>query len=264
MLDSARRDAAEALRRSYDEGRPIDRLSRAYPDFDVADAYAVQLEQVRGWQTAGRTLAGHKVGLTSLAVQRQLCVDQPDFGHLFEDMFVLSGEPVPAGTFLQPRVEPEIAFVLGRDLAGPGVTVADAIRAVDVVLASLEIVDSRIADWDITLTDTIADNASSGGVVLGTLPRRPHELDLRLLGAVLYRNGRIAHTGAGASVLGSPISSLVWLANTLGRLGTTLRAGQVVLPGAITPMVPGRPGDTVTAVFAGLGSVTARFAPALG
>ena len=264
MLDSARREAAHALLRSYDQGQAIPQLSATYPGLDVEDAYAIQLEQVRAWEAAGRSVAGHKVGLTSLAVQKQLGVNQPDFGHLFSDMFVLSGAPVPSGTFIQARVEPEIAFVLKTDLAGPGVSVADAIRAVDFVVASLEIVDSRIADWNITLTDTIADNASSGGVVLGTRPQRLGDVDLRLTGATLYRNGRLLHTGAGASVLGSPISSLVWLANTLGRLGTTLRAGQVVLPGAITPMVPGRPGDTVTAVFAGLGSVTARFEPAIG
>lgn len=262
MLDNTRRTAAGSLLRAYETAQAIEPLSSTYPDLDLDDAYAIQLDQVASWEAAGRRIAGHKVGLTSLAVQTQLGVNQPDFGHLFEDMFVLSGEPIPAGTFLQPRVEPEIAFVLKEDLSGPGVTIAAAIRAVDFVLGSLEIVDSRIADWKITLVDTVADNASSGGVVLGTKPMRLEDADLRLLGAVMYRNGRIEHTGAGAAVLGSPISSLVWLANTLGRLGTTLKAGQVVLPGAITSLIPARPGDTLTAVFAGLGAVTARFAPA--
>jgi 2-keto-4-pentenoate hydratase len=262
MLDNARGEAAQLLLRSYELRQPIPPLSDTYPDLDIEDAYAIQLEQAKAWLASGRKVAGHKVGLTSRAVQAQLGVNQPDFGHLLSDTFYLSGEPIPPGTFMQPRVEPEISFVLKQDLAGPGITIAEAIRAVDCVIGSLEIVDSRIAEWNIKLTDTVADNASAGGVVLGTKPVRIEDMDLRLAGAVLYRNGRIQHTGAGAAVLGSPISSLVWLANTLGRLGTTLKAGQVILPGAITPMVAAGPGDTITALFAGLGSVTAQFAPA--
>ncbi len=260
MLDKYRHEAAQLLLQAYEQGQPIAPLSQTFPDIDLQDAYAIQLEQIDAWKKSGKTVIGHKVGLTSLAVQKQLGVNQPDFGHLTNDMFYLSGQPIPVGTFLQPRVEPEIAFVLKKSLSGPNVTVAEAIQAVDFVVASLEIVDSRIADWKISLTDTVADNASSGGVVLGTKPLKLEEVDLRLLGAVLYKNGQIQHSGAGASVLGSPISSLVWLANTLGRLGTTLEAGEVVIPGAITPMVSAAPGDTITAVFAGLGSVTAQFA----
>ncbi len=260
MIDQHRHDAAAALRNAYETGATIPPLSQTYADLDLDEAYAIQLLQVDEWRKDGKTVLGHKVGLTSLAVQKQLGVNQPDFGHLTNDMFYLSGQPIAPELFLQPRVEPEIAFVLKEPLRGPNVTVAEAIRAVDFVLASLEIVDSRIADWKITLTDTVADNASSGGVVLGTRPMKLEVVDLRTLGAVLYKNGRIQHTGAGASVLGSPISSLVWLANTLGHLGTTLEAGEVVIPGAITPMIPAAPGDTITAVFAGLGSVTAQFA----
>lgn len=260
MLDSKRAEAANALLGAYRSRLPIPPLSTTFDGLDLEDAYAIQLSQVDQWLKDGKTVLGHKVGLTSLAVQKQLGVNQPDFGHLTNDMFFLSGEPISGNQFIQPRVEPEIAFVLKAPLRGPNVTAAEAIRAVDFVLASLEIVDSRIADWKITLTDTVADNASSGGVVLGTRPMKLDEIDLRTLGAVLYKNGRIQHTGAGASVLGSPISSLVWLANTLGRLGTTLEAGEVVIPGAITPMVPAVAGDTITAVFAGLGSVTAQFA----
>jgi 2-keto-4-pentenoate hydratase len=262
MLDRSRSEAVQLLLGAYESGNPVAPLSTTFPDIDLEDAYAIQLEQIEDWKRHGRRVIGHKVGLTSLAVQKQLGVSQPDFGHLMDDMFYLSGEPIPAAAFMQPRVEPEIAFVLKKPLRGPGVTVAEAIAAVDFVLAALEIVDSRIANWQIQLTDTVADNASSGGVVLGTKPVRLDEIDLRLLGAVLYKNGRIQHSGAGAAVLGSPISSLVWLANTLGRLGTTLEAGEVVIPGAITPLVPASPGDTVTATFAALGSVTATFASA--
>ncbi len=260
MLDKSRHEAAQLLLQAYAQGKPIAPLSQTFPEIDLEDAYAIQLEQIDAWKKTGKNVIGHKVGLTSLAVQKQLGVNQPDFGHLTDDMFYLSGAPIPVGAFLQPRVEPEIAFVLKKSLKGPNVTVAEAIQAVDYVVASLEIVDSRIADWKITLTDTVADNASSGGVVLGTKPMKLDDVDLRTLGAILYKNGQIQQTGAGASVLGSPITALVWLANTLGRLGTTLEAGEVVIPGAITPRVPAAPGDTITAVFAGLGSVTAQFA----
>lgn len=259
MLETARREATQALLGAYAHG-PIAPLSETFPDIDIEDAYAIQLAQVEQWVASGRRIGGTKVGLTSLAIQKQLGVGQPDFGHLMDDTFYLSEEEIPVSAFLQPRIEPEIAFVLKHDLTGPGVTPAQAVQAIDYALASMEIVDSRVADWKIKITDTIADNASCGGVVLGSHPMRIDAQDLRLTGAVLYRNGQIVHTGAGAAVMGSPISALVWLANTLGRLGTTLKAGSVVLPGAITPMIPVTPGDIVTATFAGMGSVTARFA----
>lgn len=259
MLDKDRSRAAELLLGAYETGQAIPPLTDNFESIDLEDAYAIQLQQVEIWQAQGRKVVGHKVGLTSVQVQRQLGVSQPDFGHLFDDMFHLSGEEIPVGTYLQPKVEPEIAFVLKKSLSGPGVTIADAIGAVDYVIASLEIVGSRIADWKIKLADTIADNASSGGVVLGSRPLKVDATDLRTLGAVLYKNGQIVQTGAGAAVLGSPISSLVWLANTLGRLGTSLEAGSIVLPGAITPMVTAEPGDVITADFSLLGNVTAVF-----
>lgn len=252
--------AAKLLLDSYSSGQTIPPLTSHFSNIDLEASYAIQLSQVETWIKQGRKIVGHKVGLTSVQVQKQLGVDQPDFGHLFSDMFHLSGEEIKVGTYLQPRAEPEIAFVLKKALTGPGLTVADAIGAIDYVIGSLEIVDSRIADWKITLADTIADNASSGGVVLGTRPIKVTDANLSTLGAVLYKNGRIEHSGAGSAVLGSPINSLVWLANTLGKLGTTLEAGSVVLPGAITPMVAAKPGDTITADFGLLGTVTARFA----
>ncbi|OJX67064.1 MAG: 2-keto-4-pentenoate hydratase [Micrococcales bacterium 73-13] len=260
MQEEIDRIAAQLLAARRD-GAPIPPISERIA-LGQDEAYRVQLAQVDAWRREGRRVIGYKVGLTSRAIQRQLGVDQPDFGHLFDDDVVLSGEPIPAGRFIQPRVEPEIAFVLGRGLEGPGVTVADAIRAIDVAVASLEIIDSRIADWRITLPDTIADNASAGAVVLGTAPVALAGRDLRLTGGILRRNGRIVHTGAGAAVLGSPVSALVWLVNTLGRAGTAVEAGSVVLPGAITAAVPAEPGDVISADFAGLGSVTARFAVA--
>jgi 2-keto-4-pentenoate hydratase len=235
-------------------------LAATYSELTIDDAYAIQLAQVDAWRVDGRRVLGRKVGLTSPAMQAQMKVSQPDFGHLMDDMFFAEHVPVPADRFLQPRAEPEVAFVLRRDLTGPGVTVAAAAAAVDFVLPALEIIDSRIADWQIGIVDTIADNASSGGVVLGSTARRIGEMDLRLGGCVLHRNGEIAGTGAGGAVLGSPLNSLAWLANTLGARGEGLRAGQVILPGSITASISFLPGDVITATMAGLGSVTAVIA----
>lgn len=248
-----------ALSGAYTTGAPIEPLSATTPGLTVDDAYAIQLAQVAAWQAEGRRIRGHKVGLTALAMQRQLGVDQPDYGHLFDDMFFLDSAPIPAGRFIAPRVEPEFAFVLSRPLAGPGITIADAIRAVDCVLGSIEIIDSRIADWKIGLVDTIADNASSGGVVLGSRPMRLDELNLVTAGCTLTKNGVVVGTGAGGAVLGSPLNALVWLANRLGDLGTQLDEGAVVLPGSICAAVPVAAGDSVTADFGPLGTVTARF-----
>jgi len=253
--------AAKLLLDAYASGTPIAPLTQTFDGLTIEDAYEIQLAQIGSMVGGGRTIKGMKVGLTSAAMQNLLGVRQPDFGHLLDDFFFLEHEPIPlAGRFLQPRVEPEVAFVLKRPLRGPGVTAHEAIAAIDFVLPALEIVDSRIADWKISIVDTVADNASSGGLVLGSTPTPLHEVDLRLGGCVFRRNGQVVGTGAGGAVLGSPLSSLVWLANTVGALGTALEAGWVVLPGAVTAMVPVTAGDTFTATFGGLGSVTARFA----
>jgi 2-keto-4-pentenoate hydratase len=256
----SRAAAADLLLEAYRTRKPIDPLVDLYPGIEFEDSYEIQLLQIAQRLAGGVTVKGHKVGLTSMAMQRQLGVDQPDYGHLLSDMFYLENVAIPAGTFLQPRVEPEVAFVLRRPLQGPGVTIAEAVAAVDFVLPSLELIDSRIRDWRIGILDTIADNASSGGVVLGSTPVPLDALDLRRSGCVLYRNGEVVGTGAGGAVLGSPLNSLVWLANTVGARGIVLEAGHVVLPGSITASVEVEPGDSFTATFAGLGSVTARFA----
>jgi 2-keto-4-pentenoate hydratase len=252
--------AARQLLDAYGTGKPIPPLTSTYDDMTVEDAYAVQLLQIEERLAAGRLVKGHKVGLTSAAMQRLLGVDEPDYGHLLDDFFHLEHASIPLDRFLQPRIEPEVAFVLAKPLRGPGVTVHEAIAAVDFVLPALEIVDSRIEAWKIGLFDTIADNASSGAVVLGSTPTRLGAVDLRLTGAVMTRNGAVVGTGAGGAVLGSPITSLVWLANTVGARGVTLEAGHVILPGSVCAMVSVAAGDTVTATFGGLGSVTARFA----
>ena len=261
MDDKTRAEAARLLFEAYSNVKPVSPLTSTYDDLTLEDAYAIQLLQIDWFLEQGRRVNGHKVGLTSAAMQRLLGVNQPDYGHLLDDFFYLEHEPIPMGRFLQPRIEPEVAFVLKRPLRGPGVTAHEAIAAVDFVLPALEIVDSRIEDWKIGLFDTIADNASSGAVVLGSTPTAISDVDLRLVGVVMTQNGTVVGTGAGGAVLGSPLRTLVWLANTVGARGVTLEAGQVVLPGAVCAMVPVAAGDTVSARFAGLGSVTARFAP---
>ncbi|GAB2975288.1 2-keto-4-pentenoate hydratase [Amycolatopsis acidiphila] len=260
METQAVRDASARLLLAYDKGEPMAPVIESFPEATVADAYRIQQEQVREWVAGGDVVKGHKVGLASRAMQEQMGVDQPDYGHLLAGMFHLEHQPIDAGSFLQPRIEPEIAFVLGRRLTGPGVTVADAIRAVDFVVPALEIVASRITDWKISIVDTIADNASSGGVVLGSKPTALSDVDLRLVGCTLQLGGELVATGAGAAVLGSPINALVWLANTIGPLGIDLEPGHVVLPGSMTRAYPVRAGDTVVADMGALGTVTAVFA----
>ncbi|RZL84193.1 MAG: 2-keto-4-pentenoate hydratase [Rhodococcus sp. (in: high G+C Gram-positive bacteria)] len=249
--------AAQRLLEAYRSGTPIDPLTPEFAPAELSTAYRIAQAQVEQWEKDGNTVKGHKVGLASAAIQRQMGVDQPDFGHLTASMFHLEHQPIPAATYIQPRIEPETAFVLGRPLTGPGVTIADAVRAVEFVLPALEIVDSRIRDWKIGIFDTIADNASSGGVVLGSRPVLLRDVDLRLTGCTLHINGELVATGAGGAVLGSPLNSLVWLANTVGPLGVTLEPGHVVLPGSMTKAFPISPGDSIVANMSGLGSVSA-------
>ena len=262
MRVDRQREAADLLLAAYATGRPTTPIIEQFPEATIEDAYEIQRFTVEQWMRRGLVVKGHKVGLASTAMQRQVGVNQPDYGHLTSDMFHPEHLPIPVGTFIQPRIEPEVAFVLGRPLRGPGVTVADVVRAVDFVLPSLEVVDSRIRDWKISIVDTIADNASSGGVILGSRSARVHDLDLRMLGCTLHVNGELVETGGGGAVLGSPLNSVAWLANTVGQLGVTLEPGHVILPGSMTRAVAVRPGDTVVATMSGLGTVTAVFAGA--
>lgn len=257
MNPNEHHEVARRLLAAYESGQPTTPVIETHPHATVEDAYRIQQAQVEQWVKNGDIIRGHKVGLASRAIQAQMGVNQPDFGHLTQSMFLLEHHPIPASVFIQPRIEPETAFVLGRPLSGPGVTIADAIRAVDYVLPALEIVDSRVANWNISIVDTIADNASSGGVILGSKPTPLRDLDLRLTGCTLHKNGELVATGAGGAVLGSPLNALVWLANTVGPLGVTLEPGHVVLPGSMTRAFPVAPGDTIVTRIAGLGSVTA-------
>ena len=259
-FDEGRREAmAEALASAERDRTPIPPLTDAHPDLTVEDAYAIQSLNIERRVAEGRLVRGRKVGLTSAPMQRLLGVDEPDFGVLLDDMFVEDGDEIPMEQLLQPRAEAEVAFVMGKDLSGPGVTTSNALAAIEGALPALEIVDSRVADWKIKLADTIADNASSGRVVIGGRLTPVTELDLRLVGVVVSRNGRLIDTGAGAAALGNPARCVAWLANKLATFGAGLQAGDVVIPGAVHRMVPVEPGDVFRAEFAHLGAVTVRF-----
>ena len=253
-------DAAGRLDEAERTRKQIGQLSLEYPAITVEDAYAIQTVNVERRVASGAVVRGRKVGLTSEPMQRLLGVNEPDFGVLLDDMFTEDGDEIALETMLQPRVEAEMAFVMARDLAGPGVTVADALTAIGGVLPSIEIVDSRIADWRITLVDTVADNASCGRLVLGGRLTPVTALDLRLTGMLLSRNGEAIDSGAGAAALGNPARCVAWLANKLGELGSGLRRDDIVLPGALHRMTPARSGDVFRAEFDHLGSVTVRFA----
>ncbi|MFD1659057.1 2-keto-4-pentenoate hydratase [Streptomyces caeni] len=254
--------AADALAGAARTGVPCPPVRSLLPDGGIAEAYAVQrLNAERALDAKGLRVVGRKIGLTSPAVQRQLGVDQPDFGALLSDMAVPDGGTVPAGRLLQPKVEAEVALVLGDDLPHARCTVADVLRAVDFALPALEIVDSRIAGWDITIVDTVADNASSGLFVLGTSPVPLTAVDTRLVQMTMTRRGEKVSSGTGADCLGGPLNAAVWLASALAAAGDPLRAGDIVLTGALGPMADARPGDLFEARISGLGSVRVAFAP---
>ncbi|CAO5165413.1 2-hydroxypentadienoate hydratase [Frankia sp. AiPs1] len=229
---------------------------------DIAAAYAAQRVNVERGLAAGRRIVGRKIGLTSAAVQRQLGVGQPDFGALFADMCVADGDEIPAGRLLAPKVEAEVALVLGADLPDPGTTVVEVLRATEFALPALEVVDSRVAGWDITIVDTVADNASCGLFVLGATPVPLDRVDLRAVEMRLWKGADIVSRGTGADCLGGPLNAAVWLASTLAAAGDPLRAGDVVLTGALGPMVAAAPGDAFETEISGLGSARTRFAAA--
>ncbi|MGW3284295.1 2-keto-4-pentenoate hydratase [Streptomyces sp. NPDC001002] len=241
---------------------PIQPISARHPDADIDDAYRIQLAGVRLRVDGGDRVRGHKVGLTARVMRQQFGVSRPDFGHLLASMFHAEGEPLPIDELIAPRVEPEVAFVLNAPLRGPGVTVADVLAATAFVLPALEIIDSRIEDWRIGIVDTVADNASSARVVLGGKRTSVSEVDPRLLGVVLRRNGEVVETGATGAVLGNPAQAVAWLANTIASHGGVLNAGDLIMPGTCTRAVAMEPGDTVRADFEQLGHVGVSFSTA--
>ncbi|MFV0320041.1 MAG: 2-keto-4-pentenoate hydratase [Microbacterium sp.] len=252
----ATHDADERLLRAAETGTPCAPVRDLLGDADQDAAYAVQSLATARRIAQGRRVAGRKIGLTSRAVQAQFGVHAPDYGVLFDDMIVADREPLALDRFLQPRIEAEVAFVLGHDLESPTTHVADVLRATEFVLPAIEIVDSRIAGWDIRITDTIADNASSGAVVLGTTPRRLDGIDLSAVGMSIDHEGAAVSTGSGAACLGSPVVAVAWLARAVARHGHPLRAGEIVLSGALGPMTPAAAG-VFRAQLDGLGDVCA-------
>ena len=259
MADDRRREAADALWRADQTKQAIPALTDTWADIDVVDAYAIQQVNIARRLEAGAVVRGHKVGLSAKAMQEMLGVHEPDYGHLLDDMFCYEHDTISMARFCQPRAEIEVAFVLGRPLHGPGVTVADVVRATDYVLPSIEIVDSRVQDWKIKIQDTIADNASSAALVLGGRPTRLHDVDPALIGATLRKNGEIVETGCSGAVLGNPVIAVAWLANKLAQFGVALEPGHVIMPGSCTRMVPVGAGDVIRADFDILGHVSIGF-----
>lgn len=237
---------------------PIAKISEKHPELTLEDAYAIQLGNINNELLAGRRITGKKIGLTSHAVQNMLGVDQPDFGHLLDSMEVKGGI-VPMNHLIQPRAEGEIAFVLKNDLKGPGVTAEDVLRATDYVSAAIEIVDSRIAKWQIGIIDTVADNASAGMYILSDKKVRPEDIDLKAETMWFQRNGEPINIGQGSVALGDPAYCVAWLANTLAGFGVTLKKGEVILSGALSAMLDAKAGDSFKATFNTLGEVEVCF-----
>jgi 2-keto-4-pentenoate hydratase len=248
---------ADRLRAAERDRAPIAPLTESYPDLEPADAYAIQLRNIR---RRSAPVVGHKVGLTSAAMQQMMGVDEPDYGHLLADMRLAESQPADAGRYCYPRVEIEVAFVLGADLPGSDCGEADVLEATEALVPAIELIDSRILDWRISLPDTIADNASSAGFVLGQARVDPAAVDIRGIDATLWSGGQVVAHGRSDAILGNPAKAVAWLARSVARYGVRLRAGHIILPGACDRAVDARPGDEFHAEFTGLGTVSLSFA----
>ena len=266
MLDQ---DKIKALALQLDQAEKtctqMRQFSLQYPEITIEDAYAIQKEWVAHKIAEGRKLIGHKIGLTSRAMQVSSNITEPDYGALLDDMQFEEGSDIPFDRFIVPRVEVELAFILGKDLTGPNCTIFDVLDATDYIIPAIEIIDARLHNIDpetqITrkVFDTISDNAANAGIVLGGRPIKPNELDLRRISAILYRNGVIEESGVSAAVLNNPVKGVAWLANKLHPHGVTLKAGQIILGGSFTRPVAARPGDTFHIDYDQLGSIAFRF-----
>jgi len=256
--------AALELRTAEATKRAVAPLIESYPGIDVEDAYYIQLANIGLRLDAGATVVGHKVGLSSEAMQQMMGVDEPDYGHLLSDMVLTEDVAADASRWLLPRVEPEVGFILGADLPGEDCTEDDVLGATEAVTAALELIDSRIVDWRIALADTISDNASSAGFVLGAARVKPADVDLKDIPVVLYRNDDEVGVGRSDAVLGNPVTTVAWLARKVASFGVRLKAGHIVLPGSCTRAIDARPGDVFRGEFGPLGSVTLQFKGAEG
>lgn len=265
MLESTQRTTAAGLLWAAERDlAPIDPLTETFPGIDVVDAYEIQLINIRRKIAAGARVRGHKVGLSSPVMQQMMGVDEPDYGHLLDAMVLAEEAPIPAAGYCYPRIEVEIGYVLGSALPGADCTEADVLAATEYIVPSLELIDSRVRDWRIKLADTIADNASSAGVILGQARRTPAELavrgvDLANIEAVLWSGDQEVARGNTSAVLGNPTACVAWLARKVADFGVKLEAGHLILPGSCTRAIDARPGTAFRAEFAGLGTVTASF-----
>lgn len=259
LTDEQRREVAAVLARAEHDRTPICPLVDTYPDLDVVDSYEIQLLNIRHRLERGATVLGHKVGLSSLAMQQMMGVDEPDYGHLLSDMELHPDRPVDARRYCYPRVEVEVGFILGAALPGEGCTEEDVLDATEAVAPAIELIDSRIRDWKIGLADTIADNASSAGFVLGPERVKPRDIDLLGIDARLTRNGEVVAEGRSDAVLGNPVTAVAWLARKVAGFGVHLEAGHVILPGSCTRAIDVRAGDDFVADFTGLGTVHLSF-----
>jgi 2-oxo-hept-3-ene-1,7-dioate hydratase len=259
MLSEAERvQAVEQLLEAERTRTPVLQLSKTFPHIAIEDSYWIQSEVTRRKIEGGRKLIGHKIGLTSKAMQQSSQIDEPDYGHLLDDMMIADGAKVRHADYCVPRVEPELAFVLGKPLKGPNVGLLDVLRATEYVVPAIEIIDARVQNPR-KIFDTVADNGAAAGIVLGGRPVKPMDIDLRWVGAIFYRNSEIEETGLAAGVLGNPALGIAWLANKVAPFGTVLEPGHIMLSGSFTRPVWADKGDTLHADFGPLGGVAVQF-----
>jgi 2-oxo-hept-3-ene-1,7-dioate hydratase len=259
MLSQAERSkAADILMAAQKERKQAVQLTTTFPAITIEDSYAISTEVANRKIAAGAKLIGHKVGLTSKAMQRSSMIDEPDFGFILDDQMIADGAKVKHSDYCKPRVEVELAFGMGKRLLGPGVGLADVLRATEYVIPAIEIVDARIQDQR-KIFDTVADNGAAAGIALGGRPVGPLDVDLRWVGGIMYRNSEIEETGLAAGVLGHPALGVAWLANKLGSVGTALEPGHLVLAGSFTRVVFAQKGDTLHADFGSLGGIAIQF-----
>ena len=258
LSESDRKKAAQLLITAESERKPVVQLSKTWPEITIEDAYAIQSEVVRRKVACGARVTGHKIGLTSKAMQQSSQIDEPDYGHLFDYMMLNDGAKVQHANYCVPRAEVEFAFVLGKPLKGPGVGLLDVLRATEYIVPAIEIIDARVQNPR-KIFDTVADNAAAAGIVMGGRPIGPTDVDLRWAGGMMYRNSEIEETGLAAGVLGHPAMGIAWLANKVGRFGTVLEAGHIMLSGSFTRPVWANKGDTLHADFGPMGSVSVQF-----
>jgi 2-oxo-hept-3-ene-1,7-dioate hydratase len=258
LSEDERRKCVETLLKADKEKKQAVQLSTTYPHITIEDAYAISTAVAQHRIKAGAKLIGHKVGLTSKAMQASSQINEPDYGHLLDDMMIPDGAKVPHANYCLPRVEIELAFILGEPLKGPGVGLIEVLRATDYVVPAIEIVDARVQNPR-KIFDTVADNGAAAGIVIGGRPIKPMDVDLRWVGGIMYRNSEIEETGLAAGVLGHPALGVAWLANRLGKNGVTLEAGHLVLAGSFTRVVFANKGDTLHGDFGPLGGVAVQF-----